>query len=97
MSCHDGTTAGDAGWHAGKSSRSTTERDHPVGVKYRDKSASAGSEDVHLVSEKALDPRVRLFNSAVGCGSCHSVYSQTDSLLVVSNQRSQLCLKCHKE
>ena len=52
---------------------------------------------VRLVDAARLDGRIRLFDQAVGCGSCHSVYSMQPKLLVTSNLRSRLCLSCHVE
>jgi predicted CXXCH cytochrome family protein len=97
MTCHDGIGAGDAGTHAGRLGRKSVASDHPIGVKHRSRSARAGAEELRLVSPRGLDPRVRLFDEMVGCGSCHSVYSRHDDLLVMSNQQSQLCFKCHIE
>lgn len=82
--CHDGGVGTDGGLHRGMDQSG----DHPVGVTYR----SAATE---LVPVARLDRRVRLFNQTVGCGSCHSVYSQEARLLVKSNAGSQLCLSCH--
>ncbi|MBS0196176.1 MAG: hypothetical protein JSR77_05405 [Planctomycetes bacterium] len=98
VSCHDGTIAKDAGGHnlgSELSIRGTA--DHPMGTPYRSKPASAESDEIRLVPMGALDRRVRLFNKSVGCGSCHSVYSGRENLLVKSNVRSALCLSCHIE
>jgi predicted CXXCH cytochrome family protein len=54
-------------------------------------------EQSRLVSVASLDQRIRLFDKAVGCGSCHSVYSKNAQLLVMSNDKSRLCLSCHIE
>jgi predicted CXXCH cytochrome family protein len=97
MECHDGINGRDAGRHASRSGRFEAGQDHPVGVKYRSRPKSAHAEEIRLVNARALDPRVRLFDSAVGCGSCHSVYSSMENLLVMSNHGSQLCLKCHEQ
>ena len=67
--------------------------EHPVGVRYRrDAGRRSGSP---LVPLDAVDPRIRLFDDRVGCGSCHSPYSTRDDQLVMSNERSRLCLSCH--
>ncbi len=39
--------------------------------------------------------RVRLFNDKIGCGSCHSLYAETQYHLVADYQDSTLCRKCH--
>ncbi|MCC6676430.1 MAG: hypothetical protein IT436_04740 [Phycisphaerales bacterium] len=62
---------------------------------YRSRPADSDSDSIDVVPAAALDRRIRLFDRTVGCGSCHNVYSQQSKLLVMSNQGSQLCLKCH--
>ncbi|NNK62673.1 MAG: hypothetical protein HKO98_05620 [Gemmatimonadetes bacterium] len=42
-----------------------------------------------------VDPRIRLFDGNLGCGSCHSVYAGEPGLLVMRNERSRLCTSCH--
>jgi predicted CXXCH cytochrome family protein len=100
LSCHDGTVAtgigvgGDEvpGVHAGS---------HPVGVAYVDgalpgiKKPGGGGGYGQLRAATGLDSRIRLFSGQVGCGSCHSPYSQEQKLLVMSNYRSALCMNCH--
>lgn len=66
--------------------------DHPIGVLV---SANSTREDCTIRTPHAIDPRVRLYNNAIGCGICHNVYSDQGDLLVTSNQRSVLCLSCH--
>lgn len=90
LACHDGSAARDVGGHY-----SDGGTDHPIGVPYRDRRGR--DSEIRLVEEFRLDPRVRLFGDSVGCGSCHSVYSRQDQLLVMSNLRSRLCLSCHVE
>ncbi len=98
MGCHDGSVARDAGTHASIAGRSTPALEHPIGVPYRATARSRGEPDaVRLVAAASLDRRIRLFEGAVGCGSCHSIYANTESLLVKSNVRSGLCLSCHAQ
>lgn len=91
VQCHDGMTASDVGGHQTMGNRGDPGREHPVGVRY----PQLGRGDVALASPARLDHRVRLFEGMVGCGSCHSVYSRMENLLVISNQKSQLCQTCH--
>jgi predicted CXXCH cytochrome family protein len=42
-------------------------------------------------------PQIRLFDGRLGCGSCHSLYSQQQKKLVMSNQNGKLCIKCHNK
>lgn len=95
VTCHDGTFGGDAGNHSvrNRAGKPEPRSDHPIGVGYRAR-RDLGS-DLRLVDASRLDRRVRLFGRTVGCGSCHSPYAGTQDQLVVSNQRSQLCLTCH--
>ena len=97
MACHDGSNASDAGAHAASRGGERNLSDHPIGAAYRNKPADSHGDAIRLVSARSLDPRIRLFANTVGCGSCHSVYSHEDNLLVMSNFQSQLCLKCHIE
>lgn len=92
LSCHDGAmaSAGDVRL-PGLDLQAT----HPVGVRARLDAPS--NSDSRLVDVAGVDGRVRLFGKAVGCGSCHSVYSRAGRLLVMSNAKSRLCLSCHVE
>lgn len=106
LSCHDGTVASDVGGHSERrtdhsAARTTVIRavemegsnSHPIGVVYR---SSGGAHGIELKSAAALDPRIRLFDQRVGCGSCHSMYSGEAKYQVFSNERSALCLSCHR-
>ncbi|HEX2837633.1 MAG TPA: cytochrome c3 family protein [Phycisphaerales bacterium] len=68
-------------------------QDHPIGVVADEPSQER--EDWGLRPARLIDRRVRLFGRAVGCGSCHSVYSKRANLLVMNNQNSALCMSCH--
>ncbi|MCA9285954.1 MAG: hypothetical protein KDA22_12095, partial [Phycisphaerales bacterium] len=100
VGCHDGSVAFDAtfglptGQHARVAAQSMG-NSHPIGVPYRtpdDWPSGAG-----LRSRFELDRRLRLFDDRLGCGTCHSVYSSRERLLVMSNDRSAMCLSCHKD
>ena len=95
VACHDGSMATDAGGHGMSGSSFGSSGDHPIAVDYRSRPATRDSDEIRLVSMGALDRRIRLFDRTVGCGSCHSVYSGRQDLLVMPNIRSQLCLSCH--
>lgn len=99
LECHDGTIASAVGTkRAGAEIASFgANQTHPVGVPFRDRSGKDRSLDMRLVSPHTLDPRIRLFDGSVGCGSCHSMYSPHENKLVMSNQRSALCLSCHAD
>lgn len=92
MSCHDGTTGVDAGSHA--TGAGVEGGDHPVGVTMR-RGFRSRDGDFHF--SNTVDRRVRLFSGAVGCGSCHSLYSAEPAKLVMSNRGSALCMTCHTQ
>ena len=95
LTCHDGSLASGAGLlQSSAFSRGQMAArllaNHPIGGEQRPR----GRGDSLLPPER-LDPRVRLFDGRIGCGSCHSLYADHESLLVMSNQDSRLCLNCH--
>jgi len=94
LSCHDGTVAADGG--AAGTHSVDSQAGHPIGPQARSR-PHAGRDGMQFVSAGSRDARIRLFDQAVGCGSCHSVYSKVDKLLVMSNLKSRLCLSCHVE
>ena len=97
MGCHDGTAASDAGANHTKGMGGMDDRfpsDHPIGIALDVRKPDR--EDGRMKSKNMIDSRVRLFGGTVGCGSCHSVYSKHEKLLVMSNQRSALCVACHE-
>lgn len=98
MECHDGSLASAVGSHSGGSLVvSMMGQDHPIGVPYRATERIARFGSGRVVHAGSLDWRIRLFDGTVGCGSCHSVYSDEPSHLVMSNLGSALCLSCHED
>lgn len=89
LGCHDGTVATSVGAEVADPSGRHS-KGHPVGVRY-------GRAGRGLAPASMLDARIRLFDGNVGCGSCHSPYSREPSLLVMSNDRSAMCLSCHRD
>jgi predicted CXXCH cytochrome family protein len=97
LGCHDGSVApaaaGASDRHGPLGARHAAPpligASHPVGVRY------GRGRDRNLWSADTLDPRIRLFNQRVGCGSCHSPFARHKALLVMPNSASQLCLSCH--
>jgi predicted CXXCH cytochrome family protein len=97
LGCHDGAVARDAsdvrGIFAAATKRSRgpapIDASHPVGVEYGPRTGLA------LKPASMLDGRIRLFDNQIGCGTCHSLYAGSEGLLVMSNQKSRLCLSCH--
>ncbi|MDX2119288.1 MAG: cytochrome c3 family protein [Planctomycetota bacterium] len=96
MSCHDGSLARESGPTGSRARHADHADDHPLGVAMTAGKRVNGS-DFTLANPRSLDRRVRLFDGAVGCGSCHSAYSREQSQLVMSNRGSRLCLTCHTQ
>ncbi|MBN2332502.1 MAG: cytochrome c3 family protein [Deltaproteobacteria bacterium] len=103
LTCHDGSIARDEGttemsagaislgagiWrHDGDYGRNS----HPLGVRYGDaRRRRSGYRDAAM-----LPSVIRLPGGKVECVSCHNPYSTNDSLLVIDNRGSRLCLTCH--
>lgn len=93
MACHDGAGASDAVARGPSDRHRSFSGEHPIGV--RMVAGRGDLEEGEIRSPSGLDPRVRLFEGRIGCGSCHSVYASRADRLVMSNQRSSLCLACH--
>jgi len=89
LSCHDGLMSADIAI----SSPQPQLGEHPVGV-VLGRRRSGPSIDLRPI--EGLDRRIRLIDNKVGCLSCHSPFSQQPRLLVMSNDRSRLCLSCHR-
>jgi len=81
--------------------------DHPVGFDYTDQLASDDGELFPPSShDSSLGGKIRedmLFNNSLECASCHDVHNGghaaavDDSLLVITQTGSQLCLTCHNK
>lgn len=83
LECHDGTMGNSLG------------NSHPVNVRYEESAMSRRSERSRLIPVADLDPRIRLFNGRVECGSCHNPYSRLPKMLTMVNDHSSLCVSCH--
>jgi predicted CXXCH cytochrome family protein len=109
LSCHDGTIAlgnvlsrasdidfsgGITMMPPGNSNISTDlSDDHPVSFEYNSALAAA---DGQLIDPTLITPPVRLENGNLECTSCHDPHSNIfDNFLVLTNQFSDLCYKCH--
>lgn len=97
LSCHDAAFGGDAlvenlEERALFHNPNDIGLSHPIGVSYVNaKRKYQGA--YRKVSD--LPPQIKLFGGQVGCGSCHNPYSKRHFELVMSNERSALCLACH--
>jgi len=95
LSCHEDITVtmpADNETVRQKKARWKNMSDHPIGMDYQYTAMRKfGSYNFPLTG----DQRIRLFNGRLGCGSCHSLYARMENNLVVRNERSALCRKCH--
>ncbi len=109
LSCHDGTIAlgnvvsrvNDIDFSGGittmpvgpKNLTTDLSDDHPVSFDY---SPALASSDGQLKDPSAISMPVRLENGKLQCVSCHDPHSNAnDKFLQVTNQYSDLCLRCH--
>ena len=105
LRCHDGTIARDTlggakrerftnKQHTALSTASHDRTDHPVSVRYPD--LKKGYRPVTSVISVGTVP---LPDGFVECISCHDPHNSSgaDHMLVMSNERSALCLTCHRK
>jgi predicted CXXCH cytochrome family protein len=95
LGCHEDVTATIPGYNetaAQKIARRSQMKDHPIGMEYsRVQAQSIGRfRSSHMKNE-----RIRLFDGKVGCGSCHSLYSNYNNHLVDEDAQKSLCFQCH--
>ncbi len=99
ITCHDGAFASSVTINSGVwkhlgSGSSTEMNSHPIGVQYESARLRRGRRtDLRPLAQ--VDRRILFFEGKVGCGSCHNPYSKLKNNLVMSNERSRLCLACH--
>jgi predicted CXXCH cytochrome family protein len=96
LSCHDGSAANHSGVRdagLGPDRSVATESMHPIGVRYSTMARPNQTPQFRAVS--GLPNTVRLFDGKLGCGSCHSIYSEEKQMMAVDMKRSKLCLSCH--
>ena len=93
LSCHDGVISKMTDVKVVKSGsfQHGIGLSHPVGVEYPRGFNNEFAPADHLPTE------VKLFSGSVGCLTCHNPYAGRKSLLVMENDRSVLCLTCHKK
>lgn len=104
LSCHDGTVARDvyAGTHAmswselasaGLAPGQTRLTNHPIGIRY-----PVGDRQFQSPEAVTADLRIKLPDGRIQCISCHDPHNtqRHPGMLVMSNNRSRLCLACHR-
>lgn len=109
LSCHDGTIAlgnvisrvTDIDFSGGVTQMPTgsgnlsadISDDHPVSFQYTSGLAAA---DGQLIDPALITAPVHLTNGNLECSACHDPHNNAfDNFLVVSNEFSELCYKCH--
>ncbi len=65
---------------------------HPIGIEY-DKAIMKKMSEYRPAA--MLRKEIILYDGKIGCGTCHSIYSQNRAMMVVDNYRSKLCRECH--
>lgn len=96
LSCHDKISAfmpSDFETPKQRKHRWSSMTDHPIAMSY----ANAAFRRPGHYQYPIFEPRIRLFDGSLGCGSCHSPYSQMRKNLVMRNVRGALCKKCHNK
>lgn len=96
ISCHDSSISkGDsivgAGFWMHSRELAKNMGGHPIGISYDE---AKGKDPSGYHPKSAIAP-VRLFSGMIGCGSCHDPYSTMSNKLIMGNEGSKLCLKCH--
>lgn len=93
LSCHDGSVATAVSPIAVGGTAFNGNGDHPVLISYSD--AYFRNEGCYT-PPGALDPRLRLVEGQIQCATCHSTVEGEQDILVMANDRAQLCLSCHQ-
>lgn len=104
LSCHDGVVAHDvfAGAHGASWSDLSTSgipvggtrlTSHPVGVEY-----PANDPKYRSATEVTTVAKLKLPDGRMQCTTCHDPHNteRHPSMLQMSNERSRLCLSCHR-
>ena len=98
LSCHDDVTVTVPSFNESsmqRANRWNKMTDHPIGMEYSRVAMSGTYRAKSYVYPLNQDIGIRLFEGKVGCGSCHSPYSNQKSNLVMENRKSELCKQCH--
>jgi len=94
IECHDDKMGTEPGLGVAEKSQHpfSLHFNHPIGVSY----VNVSARKPHKFNfAGTLPPNIRFFKGKIGCGTCHNAYKKNSAILVMSNQRSRLCLACH--
>lgn len=96
LGCHDEVSANIRGEHEVYKRKRFTQwsssNSHPIGMSYGNVAKVKMNKYNYPLSH---NERIRLFDGKMGCGSCHSLYTNQRSYLVQNNRGSALCFQCH--
>jgi predicted CxxxxCH...CXXCH cytochrome family protein len=95
LSCHDKVTVTIPAMNETrqqKTQRFKSMTDHPIGMNYQ---YILSQNPMYFNSLMGQQGRIRMFDGQVGCGSCHSLYSDIPSNLTAEYKGSVLCRTCH--
>jgi len=94
LGCHAGSYAGGGSVSVSRNGilrHSSGSAPHPIGRSYRDASRRGGFHSEYELAQK----KIMLSDGKISCVSCHEAYKKDHGRLVVSLERSALCLSCH--
>ena len=92
IECHTDRIASIDSAGSGTLQHSSGRLNHPVGIEYE----RVASRKSHLFIPKSmLREEIKLSDGKIGCGTCHDRFSRHPNMLVMSNEKSALCLSCH--
>ncbi len=95
LSCHQDITVTIPGYNETSSqkwNRQGKMTNHSIGMEY---SRVALRKTTRYKYPLVRNDRIRLFDDKMGCGSCHSLYSDRNYYMVKNNFRGALCRECH--
>jgi hypothetical protein len=75
-----------------KAERFRNMHDHPIGMDYQH---ILSKNSMYFNSLMGMEKSIRMFDGKIGCGSCHSLYSNIPGNLVLDNEDSEMCHTCH--
>jgi predicted CXXCH cytochrome family protein len=96
LTCHDGATATSITNCVGVNCnlpKGSPGNSHPVEKPY----PPAGMEDAFVPANQVTAAGIRLVNGQVSCISCHDLKNPGAQHLIINNDKSTLCLGCHKK
>jgi predicted CXXCH cytochrome family protein len=94
LSCHDGAVARTVSTLGGKLDKRDGQWNHPVMVSYE---KAYLKQPRGYVPPSSLDKRLHLSQNQVECVTCHTYSEDKHWRPAIPNDRSALCLGCHRK